>query len=422
MKKINMFNKFNFQPCVSMRGDGKHGGIPMVLASSILAASCGGGGSAGSAGTVSAVGGAGSTGGSGGSFGGGAGAGAGNGSGGSGGGAGAGNGSGGGAGNGAGGFGGGAGGVGTGSERTFNYLAAPARVGVGMMGNLFMADGASIRTWYFGSGFHGDRTFGGPVFEANEGEMVQMTLSSMMPHSIHFHGLDVDQANDGVPGTSGYVGSGMGGGGFGRVSGYTSLGSSYTYTFTAPHAGTYMYHCHVDTSVHFEMGMYGTVIIRPADGSTNVAWAGGPAYDKEYIWQLGTFDSSWHGSMVSGSQTARYRPDYFMINGRDGTNAGTDSTVAVTASAGQKVLIRVNGTSYQPSMVRLGGLPFDVIASDGRPLAQTYTATEQLVCCGERYDLLLTMPSSGQYTATVDYYDIRNAALLGSVASLITIV
>ncbi len=62
-----------------------------------------------------------------------------------------------------------------------------------------------------------------------------------MPHSIHLHGLDVDQANDGVPSTSGYV-AGMGGGGmmnFGRVGGYTNLGSPFTYTFTAAPAATH---------------------------------------------------------------------------------------------------------------------------------------------------------------------------------------
>jgi len=306
--------------------------------------------------------------------------------------------------------------------RTFTYQAAPTTVRASMNGNIVMADGASLETWYFGNGFNDDRALAGPVFEANEGDNVQITLSSMMPHSIHFHGLDVDQANDGVPATSGYVGRSMGNSNFGRVGSAPSLGTSYTYTFAAPHAGTYMYHCHVDTSLHFEMSMYGTVIIRPADGATNIAWTGGPAFDKEYIWQMGTFDSSWHTSNVSGAQTARYRPNYFMINGRDGANAGTDSTVAVTAAAGQKVLIRVNGTSYMPAVVRMGGLVFEVIASDGRPLSATVSTTEQLICAGERYDILLTMPSTGQYTATVDYYDIRGVSLIGTAATTITVV
>jgi len=179
--------------------------------------------------------------------------------------------------------------------RTFSYLSpnmAPLKVRMG--GRQIMANGTSIRTWFFGSGFNGDRTVPGPVIEGIEGDTMQVTLSSDMPPSIHFHGLDVDQANDGVPSTSGYVAR-LGGGrmmNFGRVDGYTNLGSPFTYTFTAPHAGTYAYHCHVDTVLHLEMGMYGTVIIRPPDGQTDMAWENGPTFDKEYIWHLHTFDSS----------------------------------------------------------------------------------------------------------------------------------
>lgn len=329
-----------------------------------------------------------------------------------------------------GGTGGGGGGTGGGGYtppsggRSYGYMDSPASIGVNMNGSQTMADGASIRTWYFGSGFNGDRSVPSPVIECIEGQTAQVTLASMMPHTIHLHGLDVDQANDGVPSTSGYIGGGgMGGGGsFGRVSGYSSLGPSYTYTFTAPHAGTYMYHCHVDTVLHFEMGMYGTVIVRPADGSTNRAWTNGPVFDKEYIWHLHTFDSSWHDNMVSGANTVRHRPDYFMINGRDGANTLTDNTTAISAGAGQKVLIRTNGVGYQTARVRLGGLAFEVIASDGRPLPAPITATEWLIAPGERYDLLVTMPSSGQRIATVEYYDIRRAAILGEASTTLTVV
>ena len=66
-----------------------------------------------------------------------------------------------------------------------------------------MADGQTLRTWTFGNGFNDDRTVPSPVIEAIEGQLVEVTLDSMLPHSIHFHGLDVDQANDGVPNTSG---------------------------------------------------------------------------------------------------------------------------------------------------------------------------------------------------------------------------
>lgn len=308
--------------------------------------------------------------------------------------------------------------------RTFSYITSPTSLGVSMGGSLTMADGASIPTWSFnnGGGFNGDRTVPNPVIEANEGDTVQVTLNvpmMSMPHTIHFHGLDVDQQNDGVGATSFEV----------------QGGSSYTYTFTATHAGSYMYHCHVDTVLHFEMGMYGTVIIRPANGSTTEAWTGGPTFDKEYVWHLHTFDSTWHsggggmggmggmgGGDTSGPGTVRHRPDYFMINGRDGNNTNTDSTVALSAGAGQKVLIRGTNVGYQPAMIRLGGLVFDVIASDGHPLPNAISTTEWLVAPGERYDIILTMPGSGQRTATVEYYDIRRGGVLGSASTTITVV
>ena len=315
----------------------------------------------------------------------------------------------------------------TGGNRTFTYLGPnTAILNVRMDDRQTMADGTTLRTWSFGRGFNGDRSVPAPVIEGIEGDTVRVTLSSDMPHSIHFHGLDVDQTNDGVPSTSGYVAR-MGGGGmmnFGRVSGYTNLGSPFTYSFTAPHAGTYMYHCHVDTVLHVEMGMYGTVIIRPPDGSTDLAWTGGPTFDKEYIWHLHTFDSSWHsgmGGMVSGPGTVRHRPDYFMINGRDGASTLTDPATAIEAVSSQRVLIRLNNVGYQPALVELDGLEFDVIASDGRPLAQTISTDLWMIAPGERYDILLTMPLPGIRMATVDYYHIRgDGTLLGTASASIT--
>jgi len=304
------------------------------------------------------------------------------------------------------------------SSRTFAYLGPNiASVDVVMNGAAVMADGTSLRSWTFGNGFNNDRTVPSPVIEAIEGQTVEVTLTSMMPHTVHFHGLDVDQANDGVDSTSGYVSENPPSGGFGRVEGSTNLGSPFTYTFTAPHAGTYMYHCHVDTVLHFEMGMYGTVIVRPPDGSPTTAWEDGPTFDKEYVWHLHTFDSTWHfdsGPFISGPATVRHRPDFFLINGRDGIQTLYDPTTAITASAGEKILIRATNVGYQPAVVQLGGLEFDVIASDGRPLRSTVQTDVQMIVPGERYDLLLTMPEGTDTQATVDYYDIRLGGILGT--------
>ena len=47
-----------------------------------------------------------------------------------------------------------------------------------------------------------------PVLTVNEGDSVELHMynfSQGAPHTIHLHGLDVDQANDGVPGLSSVV-------------------------------------------------------------------------------------------------------------------------------------------------------------------------------------------------------------------------
>ncbi len=308
--------------------------------------------------------------------------------------------------------------------RTFTFLGPnSASLSVNMDSSTTMANGVIVPTWNFedanGNGFNEDRFAPSPVIECVEGQQVNVTLTSMRAHSIHFHGLDVDQDNDGVGSTSGYVAQSPTGGNLGRVDGYTNLGSPFTYTFVAPHAGTYMYHCHIDTVLHIEQGMYGTVIVRPPNGSINEAWTGGPTFEREHIWHLHTFDSTWHSEDISSATTNRYRPDYFMLNGSDGANAITDTTCAIEADAGTNVLVRVNNVGYQPALVELGGISFQIIASDGRPLPSALNVTQMLIAAGERYDILFTIPIGFDGLATISYKDIRNRNTLGTVQTKI---
>ena len=90
----------------------------------------------------------------------------------------------------------------------------------------------------------------------------------------------------------------------------------------------------LNTVLHFEMGIDGTVFIRQPDGSTGLVWTNGPAFEKENIWHLHTFISSWHsddGGMVSGLGTVRHCPDYFMIDGCDGNDTLTNPAFAQCA-------------------------------------------------------------------------------------------
>lgn len=102
------------------------------------------------------------------------------------------------------------------------------------------------------------------------------------------------------------------------------------------------------------------------------------------------------------------------------TRTYTFSAPAITANAGEKVLTRTNQTSYQGAKIDFGGLEFELIAADGRPAKNSKTVTSVYLTPGERYDLLLTMPSAGNYNANVTYYDNRGENVIGSVATTVT--
>ncbi len=259
-----------------------------------------------------------------------------------------------------------------------------------------------------GGGFMGDRDLPSTHLECIEGQQVSLLFNnySGMDHTIHLHGLDVDQANDGVPTTSFAV---------------PPMGSA-TYQFTAPHAGTYHYHCHVDTLVHYARGMFGTIIVRPPSGATNIAWAGGPAFDEEVLWQLSTIDTSWMYLMSSGTATARFNPDGFLLNGLETAAAKADTFSRVVIQQGQTAYIRVMNAAYQWARVRIGGLAFQVAATDGRPMLTTPSVTEWELGPGERYDLLLSGLAAGTWEATIEYLDDHTGGVLGVVKTDVVVV
>ena len=277
------------------------------------------------------------------------------------------------------------------------------------MGGSLVAAGQNLSIWYYtdapmgmGDGFMGDRHLPSAHLEVIEGQMITVNFlnASWMPHTIHFHGLDVDQANDGVGVTSSVI----------------NPGGTFLYTFMAPHAGTYHYHCHEDTVLHYARGMYGTVIVRPPSGSTSEAWAGGPTFDEEVLWHLSTLDPAWDTFQHSAPNgTARFNPEVCLLNGKETVDATADVFTKVVVNVGDKAYIRIVNCAYQWARVSLGGLPFDVVASDGRPLKNSYSTGVLELGPGERYDIMIQPTTPGVRSAQIDYLNEYTGAVVGSV-------
>lgn len=273
---------------------------------------------------------------------------------------------------------------GTGNTKKFHLYATD--------GYLTLPDNTQVYIWgYSLQNEKGTAVYPAPKLVVNEGDQVEVILTNIGPkkegikrlaHTIHFHGLDTDQANDGVPHTSEDI----------------LVGDSFTYRFTATHAGTYFYHCHVDTVEHLQMGMHGAFIVKAKDGADQ-AWTGGPSYNKEYTFVLNEIDPDWHKAVEDGKSYDRtdFHPRYWTINGKAYPDTEGDPSTSIEGKVGDTVLVRLINSGYQTHSMHLHGHHFKVIASDGRPLPVVEEKDTINVGAGERYDLLITFTQSGNY-------------------------
>jgi manganese oxidase len=123
-------------------------------------------------------------------------------------------------------------------------------------------------------------TVPGPTLRVREHDTVRVNFhiqGAPMAHTIHWHGIHVPWQMDGVPYVSQLP--------IGRPE-FDGHGNLFTYEFQVEQSGTYWYHCHVDTAHHLDMGMYGALIVDPADPAQD------PPYDREATLMLDEWDRS----------------------------------------------------------------------------------------------------------------------------------
>jgi FtsP/CotA-like multicopper oxidase with cupredoxin domain len=278
-------------------------------------------------------------------------------------------------------------------------------------GKAEMPDGTELDFWGY-EDEHGTRSLPSPTIRVNQGEIAQVQLDARMKvHTIHFHGIEPEPYNDGV-GHSSF-----------EVSG------SYTYQWKASQAGTFWYHCHVNTVLHVQMGMMGMLIVDPPTGP-GTAYEGGPAYDHERLWPSSALDSTWRGKShhagVKGDDEGfnDINPDYFVVNGLPRQASPiTDERVGVDCVVGETILIRYLNASYVPQEISWGGLEAEIIASDGHPFpdGRSYKTKKLRTSPAERYDILLRPKHPGRYVATVEFFHWITNSRVGSVDALIAV-
>ena len=279
-----------------------------------------------------------------------------------------------------------------------------------------MSDGEKVRFWLFcpkNGDSMGDCTLPGPVLQLGVGQKASITLNinDMTPqeavpydgHTIHPHGLDVPQLEDGVPETGAPVD-----------------GDNYAFTVDSRYVGGHMYHCHQHTVKHLEMGMYGAFVVKAVDANgnlLNVINQGGPAYDYEWNWVLSAVDPAYHADTAVGDSTvfADYNPKYFLVNGKEGLSKSAPAET-LTAALGKKVAIRLTGLHSVNSVFKIldadgKAKSFTVHNLDGFKLPTPKTVTSLEVAPGQTKDVLVSLPTSGAgpWYPQVSYTDLRKS-------------
>lgn len=272
--------------------------------------------------------------------------------------------------------------------------------------NKTMSDGRNVTFWVFcqmmGGGGMDGCTLPSPVLELNVGQQANINLNMMMApqeqppyhgHTIHPHGVDVRQSEDGVPETGAPV-----------------LGDTYNFSVDSRYVGGHMYHCHVHTVLHLEMGMYGALVVK--DGSNRIS-SGGPTYDFEWNWVLSTVDPAYHTARGDSPVFADYNPRYFLVNGEEGLSTGSPAEV-FDATAGASVAIRLIGIHSVNGTFRVrnssgSSQSFTVHNVDGFALPSPRNVTSLEVSPGQTKDVMVTLPSgSGSWYPEISYRDLRN--------------
>jgi FtsP/CotA-like multicopper oxidase with cupredoxin domain len=104
----------------------------------------------------------------------------------------------------------------------------------------------------------------GPTLRVRQGSelVVHVHNDGDTEATVHWHGLRLDNAYDGVP--------------F-ETQPPIEIGGAYTYRLRFPDAGLYWYHPHIREDYGLDMGLYGTIVVEPADPDY---W---PAVDRELV-------------------------------------------------------------------------------------------------------------------------------------------
>lgn len=236
-----------------------------------------------------------------------------------------------------------------------------------------IAPGRSIEMWTYEGGVPG------PTIEARAGDLVRVRFTNSLPEAttIHWHGLRIPAAMDGVPIAQAPI----------------PPGETFTYEFVVPDAGTFWYHPHVRSDEQVERGLYGAFVVRGA-GEPEVTSERIVVLDDllvdEQTFDLAPFDED---QAMPGRQG-----NLLLVNGRAHPIAGV-------RAGGLHRFRFVNAANARYFRLSAPGHRLIQIGTDGGLLEAPLEHDDLLLVPGERADVLVVAgePSSSIAWQTLAY-------------------
>lgn len=252
-------------------------------------------------------------------------------------------------------------------SREFNLRAAPAEVQ--------QVDGRVLNVWAYNG------QVPGPVLRTRLGEEVVVRFENDLPQptTIHWHGVRVPNAMDGVPGVT---------------QDPIQPGTSFEYRFVPKDAGTFWFHPHVRGAEQVERGLYGVLVVDDAETLP---------YSRDEVWVLDDWRLGPDGQIDPRFVT---RHD-LSHDGRWGQHVTVNGDAAkrMLVRPGERIRLRLantsNGRVYQ---VDVGNLDAKVIAVDGMYTGRPLSPAGWELAPGNRLDLDITIPPDAAGTS----FAIRN--------------
>src|SRR6266851_3853917 len=274
----------------------------------------------------------------------------------------------------------------------------------------------------------------GPILRMREGDVVTINVTNRLSEdtSIHWHGILLPNAMDGIPGLT-----------FRGI----KPGETFTYRYPIKQSGTYWYHSH--SGMQEQTGHYGPLILEPSGREPY-------SYDRDYVVMLSDWTDEDPMTIVSN---LKQQSDYYNHGQRtlgtfikdakrDGLSATVDDRLMwgqmrmsptdimdVTGATytflmngkapaanwtglfdpGQRVRLRfINGSSMSTFDVRIPGLDMTVVQADGSDV-DPVAVEEFRIGVAETYDVIVR-PRQAAYTIFAQAED-RSGYARGTLAT-----